>query len=96
MNLSDKCNHGLAFFVLTGLLDQALPKLSFWLGKALPLVAYGLFIEVVQGQLGYREMSWLDVMADSAGIIVFFAARYPLQKLLDRVVSFSSPHPPNA
>lgn len=86
MSMSDKFNHALAFFVLALVLDQAYAHLNIVWGVALPLVAYGLFIEVVQGQLGYREMSLLDVGADSVGITLYAISRAWVRHQVKRIV----------
>lgn len=85
--VSDKLNHLLAFFVLTFVLDQTAQRLSVLRSLVLPLLAYGVFIETVQGQLGYRELSWLDVVADAAGIFLYAAFRARWQNMLGRIVS---------
>lgn len=86
MSMSDKFNHALAFFVLAMVLDQAYAQLKMMWGVALPLIVYGLFIEIVQGQLGYREMSLLDVGADSIGIALYAICRGWVRNLLQRLV----------
>lgn len=86
MNMSDKFNHALAFLVLALVLDQAFTRLHVLWGLALPLIAYGFFIEVVQGLLGYREMSLLDVGADSVGIAIYAVWRSGIRTTLQRIV----------
>lgn len=80
--LSDKLNHTLAFFTLAYILDQTAQRLPVVRGLVLPLFAYGVFVEAVQGQLGYREMSWLDVGADCVGIFLYLAFRVHWQRVL--------------
>lgn len=79
---NDKFNHFFAFFVLAGLLHQSISHPKFWRMVVLPLIVYGFFIELVQGALGYRELSLLDVAADSIGIMLF----YPFRKVVDNCV----------
>lgn len=86
MSMSDKFNHALAFFVLAMVLDQAYTQLSIVRGVAFPLIVYGLIIEIVQGQLGYREMSLLDVGADSIGIALYAISRVWVRDKLRRIV----------
>lgn len=81
---SDKFNHALAFLVLALLLDQTQDKMPFWRGLILPLVAYGLFIEIVQGQLGYREMSLLDVGADCTGLLIYALLQESIKKVIGK------------
>lgn len=86
MSMSDKFNHALAFFVLALVLDQAYAHMNIVWGVAFPLIAYGFIIEVVQGQLGYREMSLLDVGADSIGIALYAISRGWVRQQLQRIV----------
>jgi VanZ family protein len=81
---SDKFNHALAFFVLALLLEQTREAMPFWRGLILPLVAYGLLIEIVQGQLGYREMSLLDVAADCIGLLIYGVLQAPIKKIIGK------------
>ena len=70
---SDKLNHLLAFGVLAALADGSFPGAGpgqGW-GKWASLVGYGLFIEVVQFFLPYRDASGWDLMADGAGIFLY-------------------------
>lgn len=69
--INDKLGHILAFFCLAFVLDFSFPESSFDLLKILPLLAYGLIIEVVQYHLPYRTFSLLDLLADSGGIVIY-------------------------
>ena len=71
----DKLDHGLAFFTLALLAEQAFPGWPFWRGLALGLVAYGVGLEIAQGFTPDREASLLDVLADGIGIAIYGAAR---------------------
>ncbi|PMY01573.1 VanZ family protein, partial [Pseudomonas sp. GW460-13] len=62
----DKSNHMLAFAVL-GVLGRRAYAGRGW-AVLLGLVAYGGLIELLQGQTGYREAVWLDLLADSVGL----------------------------
>jgi VanZ family protein len=62
----DKANHLLAFSVLAALGLRAWPG-TVW-RVAIGLIGYGALIEVLQYFSGYREASWLDLFADTAGI----------------------------
>ena len=79
-NHGDKLVHALAFFVLFGVAQISLrldffPRASarFALGlivsNAVIWLAYGFFIEAVQGQLAYRSASLGDLLADGLGIL---------------------------
>ncbi len=71
----DKANHALAFFVLLGLLDRAYPSANLWLGKVMPLLAYGLAIELVQSQISGRFASSFDVFGDAVGLAMYLLLR---------------------
>lgn len=71
----DKSNHFLAFFVLLALLDNAYPKQHFWKFKLLILAMFGLAIECVQSQLPWRSFSFMDIVADLAGLLFYIAIR---------------------
>ena len=67
----DKMNHLLAFSVLAACASFA------WAGTrwrfawvTLALLAYGVFIEVVQTQIPGRSGEWPDLLADSLGIAI--------------------------
>lgn len=80
-DINDKLEHTAAFLTLAFLLDFAWPHRAWGSDKLLLLLAYGLFIEVVQYFLPYREFSLWDLAADSLGLIA-----YPLTiPLLKRV-----------
>ena len=73
--VSDKLNHLAAFLVLAGLLDFSFPREEFGGAKAGVLLGYGLFIEVVQYFLPFRQFSLLDLAADALGIAAFALLR---------------------
>lgn len=66
----DKGNHCFAFFVLTCLLYFSFNQVKWLTYVALPLLAFGLLIEILQLLSGYRQFSLFDVFADGVGIIV--------------------------
>lgn len=66
---SDKFNHIIAFTEMTLLARLGWPQARLY-GIALPLLAFGLAIELVQAQLPYRDFSWADLAADAAGIAI--------------------------
>lgn len=70
VHMSDKVNHTLAYgcVMLAG-------GLGFWLTKQRAYLAGGLFLlgglmEVLQGLTPTRHMSWLDLTANSIGIVI--------------------------
>lgn len=65
----DKANHFSAFFVLYILLSFAYKNFNIFI-KILLLIGFGIQIEIVQSFIDGREASLLDVVADSAGILI--------------------------
>jgi VanZ family protein len=79
----DKLNHIAAFIVLALLLDFSFPNSRFNTDKFLPLIAYGVGIEVIQHYLPHRMFSFFDVGADILGLVGYgllipFLRRIPL------------------
>lgn len=70
-NINDKLSHLLAFLVLAFVADYSFPDKSFLIPKGLPLLGYGIGIEIVQYFIPYRSFSVLDMVADGAGLIVY-------------------------
>jgi VanZ family protein len=78
---SDKLAHACAFLGLGWLADFAFPGRPYGMAKILPLLAYGLGIELAQAFQPGRVASAADWLADAAGL-----ALYPLAvPLLRRV-----------
>lgn len=75
--LNDKVEHAVAFFALAFLLDFAWPRQAWNRAKWLPLLGYGLFIEVVQHFIPFRLFSLWDLAADGLGLMLY-AASLPL------------------
>jgi VanZ family protein len=73
-NMNDKVNHILAFYVLGFLADFSFPRKKLGLSKVLPLLGFGLLIEVIQYFLPYRSFSLYDLAADAAGLAVYWAS----------------------
>ncbi|MGY8854517.1 MAG: VanZ family protein [Pseudomonadales bacterium] len=82
----DKLNHLAAFFVLAVLTEYAFPTLTAVALKLLPLLGFGMLIEVLQYWVGYRYFEWLDVVADLAGLVLFLFARKTLRRYVDPVI----------
>lgn len=74
---NDKFNHLIAFGVLSFLSHIAFQSQQ-WLKWAVALFGYGLFIELVQYFLPYREFSLLDLATDLLGIILYLIIFRPI------------------
>ena len=70
----DKWAHLLTYLVLAFLVDASWPDRGFDHRKWLPLLGYGLLIELAQSQIPNREFSLADLLANAAGILVYAAA----------------------
>ncbi len=71
----DKVRHVAAFGALAWVAVQGFPRWAAW-RIAAALLAYGVFIELVQSQIPGRHASGLDVAADALGIVLgLMAAR---------------------
>lgn len=77
--INDKVAHFLAFFCLTIAVEASFPNIALKY-KVLVLAAYGMGIELAQMATGYRYFSWLDWLADVAGIVAFI----PCMPLFER------------
>ncbi len=71
----DKANHVLAFCVMAGLADAGYPGRKWELLRWGLLLGYGVVIELVQWQLPYREPSWLDLVANLVGVLLYLGLR---------------------
>lgn len=80
----DKLNHLFAFMVLYILISLAFKDLSI-VYKVLLLFAFGLQIEIVQSFLPPREFSYLDMVADMAGIMFGIWCYFYVKKYWSRV-----------
>lgn len=81
----DKSNHLLAFSALTWLALHAFPlRLKSIL---ISLLAYGALIEILQSFTDTRSAEWLDLLADSVGILLGWA----LARLWHKISSLRSP-----
>lgn len=82
-SINDKLAHLLAFFGLACLADFSFPRARFGLSKIVPLLSYGLMIEIIQFFLPYRTFSLLDLAADTVGIAFYLVtlllmSRHPI------------------
>ena len=69
--LNDKLEHAAAFLALAFLLDFAWPRQPWMWTKWLPLLGYGLLIEIVQYFIPFREFSLWDLAADGLGLLLY-------------------------
>lgn len=78
----DKILHAFAFFVLYFLADLAYPSGRHLVRKVLWLFGYGVFIEMVQFFLPWRSTEMMDIVADSAGIVLCLALMTSVRGLI--------------
>ncbi|MDH5190085.1 MAG: VanZ family protein [Gammaproteobacteria bacterium] len=83
-NINDKVSHLLAFLALAMVADYSFPKSGFIIPKGLPLLAYGIGIEIVQSFIPYRSFSVLDMVADAAGLLVYMLLIPVLNRIIIR------------
>lgn len=81
----DKSNHLLAFGTLTWLALHAFPQRLK--SALLGLLAYGALIEILQFFTDTRSAEWLDLLADSVGILLGWG----MVKLWHKMSSLRSP-----
>ena len=72
VNINDKLIHIVVFFGFAVLVDLSSSRKPFWLWKGLPLLSYGIGIEVLQYLTPFRSFSIMDMLADFVGIFVYF------------------------
>jgi len=78
----DKITHLAAFLVLAWLTDGGWPQHGFVAWKWVPLLAYGLAIELVQITVPGRFFDLADLAADGAGLAVYGLAVLPMLRRL--------------
>jgi VanZ family protein len=83
--INDKLNHIFAFFVLSLLADFSFPENKFFVGIFLPLMGYGVAIELIQYFLPFRMFSLFDVAADALGILLYRLSLPLLQKSINGI-----------
>ena len=69
--INDKLGHLLAFWLLAALAHAGWARRDFDTRLWLPLLAYGLAIECIQYFIPNRFFSWLDLLADGAGLLLY-------------------------
>ncbi len=79
--LDDKINHFLAFATLAFLADFSFPRQRSDILKVVSLLAFGIFIEVVQHFLPCHQASPFDVLADTIGVAAYGLIRPWLRRI---------------
>ncbi len=75
LSLNDKGIHLVVFFGFAVLMDLAVSRHPFWLWKGLPLIMYGLGVEIMQYFSPDRSFSLLDLFSDFLGILLYFIVK---------------------
>lgn len=76
--INDKIIHFVVFFGLSMIMDLAIERHPFWLWKGLPLLIYGILVEVLQYFSPDRSFSLLDMLADFSGIAAYYVLKTTL------------------
>jgi VanZ family protein len=84
--INDKLVHMGVFFCFAMLADLSISRKPFWFWKALPLLFYGAFIEVLQYYTPNRSFEINDWLADLSGIFVYYMLKYLLRWYADQPV----------
>lgn len=79
--VSDKLLHVGAFVALAWLADFGWPDAEYWLWKAVPLLAYGAGLELLQSGIAARAAEWGDLFADAAGLVLYALLTPALRQL---------------
>ncbi len=77
--VNDKLIHIVVFFCFAVLMDLTTSRRPFWLWKGIPLLCYGVLIEVSQSFTAYRSFELADIAADATGIIIYYSIKYWLR-----------------
>ena len=82
IGVSDKFSHLLTYFLLASWFGMLARDRFILIWTLAGLIAYGMLLELLQGQTGYRYAEWGDVVANSmgalAGVMLYFT---PLRRL---------------
>ena len=82
-DVSDKLVHIIVFFGFALVTDLVTSRKPFWFWKGVPLLSYGLFIEVLQYFSPDRSFSLLDWVADFIGIVIYYSLKYFFRRLAE-------------
>ena len=75
VNVSDKVMHFVVYFILSAGFMVLIRHQSNIVKVAIGLVFYGVALEFLQGLTGYRMFEFLDMVANSSGVIVGLMVR---------------------
>ena len=81
----DKFNHLAAFFVLSLVFEFCYAHVHS-ITKILVLIGFGISIEIVQAFIPWRSADPRDVLADTIGITLFYAASLTLGWVYERLL----------
>lgn len=71
VNLNDKVEHAVTFFILSLFLNRASDTIKHRVRNVLFLISFGALIEFIQHFIPHRSMSLSDALANIAGIFIF-------------------------
>ena len=82
VGVNDKVSHLVTYFILAGWFGLLARNPGMLALSLVGLIAYGMIIEVLQAQTGYRFAEWGDVLANTAGCLPGTALYFtPLRRL---------------
>jgi VanZ family protein len=81
INIWDKFSHFIAFAALAMSAALGWPKRDFFRSVLIPLLIFGVLIEIIQYFIPGREFSLLDMLADAVGIIIVWIGVSVLQSV---------------
>ena len=90
LQLNDKVIHVVVFFGFAVLVDLVSSREPFWFWKAMPLIIYGVGVEVLQYFSPDRSFSMLDALADVAGVLLYWLCKRILQYFDERSSSVAN------
>ena len=82
LNIWDKLSHSIAFAALALCAALGWPDKNFVQFVLVPLLTFGVLIEVLQYFIPGREFSLLDMLADAIGILIVWIGVAIAQKVL--------------
>lgn len=84
---NDKIGHLLAYAILTLNVSLLFKKYTKKLLLCMiAIIIYGMVIEFLQGLIPGRESSFLDILANTSGVIIGFALNLLLGKWIKRIL----------
>lgn len=88
--VNDKIGHALVFFYLSLMVHSSWPASDFGWKYRLPLLGYGLLIETLQYYIPTRDFSIGDIVADTAGILLYILFLPITTKLMNKIFTLPS------